>query len=388
MTHRKTRRILTAAAAVTVAALGLAGCSSTSGESSSSDPIRFGVSGPLTGDQAQYGEDWQEGFELAIEQINADGGVNGRQVEIDFQDSQGEAAQATTIAQKFVADESILAVLGDFSSATSMVASPIYQDGGLVQLGITNSHPDFTDTGDYIFSPSVTQENDARTLENGARELGDKQAVFYLNTDWGSTAFEIYQDEADTNGDDIVFSTAVDETSTDFRTQLIQARDAGADVITLITYYQTSSLIVQQAKTTGLEDTPVVAVGSNYSSEFLDLAGDDAEGVQIPTTFFSGSSNEDVVAYVEAFNEKFGHDPNLFSTVAYDGLKQLAWAVENSDGTREGIRDALADGTDIPSVVYGGFSYNDERRIDDPTYTWIEVSDGAFIESTLLGNNS
>lgn len=299
MTHRKTRRILTAAAAVTVAALGLAGCSSTSGESSSSDRIRFGVSGPLTGDQAQYGEDWQEGFELAIEQINADGGVNGRQVEIDFQDSQGEAAQATTIAQKFVADESILAVLGDFSSATSMVASPIYQDGGLVQLGITNSHPDFTDTGDYIFSPSVTQENDARTLENGARELGDKQAVFYLNTDWGSTAFEIYQDEADTNGDDIVFSTAVDETSTDFRTQLIQARDAGADVITLITYYQTSSLIVQQAKTTGLEDTPVVAVGSNYSSEFLDLAGDDAEGVQIPTTFFSGSSNEDVVAYVD-----------------------------------------------------------------------------------------
>ena len=86
------------------------------------DTVTFGVSGPLTGDQAQYGKDWEAGFELALEELNAEGDVT---YAIDFQDSQGQAAQATNIAQKFVSDDRISAVMGDFSSATSMVASPV-----------------------------------------------------------------------------------------------------------------------------------------------------------------------------------------------------------------------------------------------------------------------
>ena len=133
-------RTLAAAAALTATALVAAGCASSSGGSTDADstePIVFGVSGPLTGNQAEYGENWQEGFAIALDEINGAGGINGREVQIDFQDSQGEASQATTIAQRFVSDDSVLAVMGDFSSATSMVASPIYQRAGLLQLGIT-----------------------------------------------------------------------------------------------------------------------------------------------------------------------------------------------------------------------------------------------------------
>lgn len=363
----------------------LSGCA-TAGTSTpaegSSEPIVIGVSGPLTGNQAEYGKNWQDGFELALEEINDGGGVDGRPIEIDFQDSQGEASQATTIAQRFVSDPSVLAVMGDFSSATSMVASPLYQRGGLLQLGITNSHPDFTKTGDFIFSPSVTQEVEGRYIEDSAHAVGEKIAVFYLNTDWGNTAFAVFQDQADENGDEIVYSTPVEEASTDFKPQLVQARDAGADVAVFYTYYATTALLVQQAQQVGFTDVPFLAVGSNYSQQFLDLAQDAGEGVYVDTYFYSGSDDPQVEAFVTAFEDKYGTAPNLFNAFAYDGLKQLAWAAENAETLdRTGIRDALRDGEDIPSVIYGEASYNDERRIDDPRFLWLQVQDGAFVEA-------
>src|SRR5271154_7348044 len=87
-------------------------------------PVVVGVSGPLTGQYAQYGADWQRGFDLALDEINAGGGIGGRKLAYQFEDSQGDARQAVVIAQKFVADPRIVVELGDFSSAASMAASP------------------------------------------------------------------------------------------------------------------------------------------------------------------------------------------------------------------------------------------------------------------------
>ncbi|WP_129336370.1 ABC transporter substrate-binding protein [Cellulomonas endophytica] len=376
------------AAVLAAATLVLASCASDAGSdgggsapAGAAETVTFGVSGPLTGDQAQYGEDWQRGFDLAMEEINAG---DGPDVAVDFQDSQGEASQATSIAQRFVSDEDVLAVMGDFSSATSMVASPIYQRSGLLQLGITNSHPEFTDTGDFVFSPSITQEVEGRVLQDGVAATAGSVAVFYLNTDWGNAAFEVFADQAEANGTDIVYSTPVEESSTDFRPQLVSARDSGAESLAFLTYYNTTALLVQQAAGAGLGDTPKIAVGSNYSSEFLDLAGDAATGTFVETAFFPGSSDPEVQRFVAAFEERHGVQPNQFAAFAYDGLKQLYWAYGESDGTREGLRDALRDGEDIPSVIFGPFSYNADRRIDDPTFTWLEVQDGAFVETDAL----
>lgn len=378
---RRATRFLPAAVTA-AAALALTSCAAgtSAGGGDDAGPIVFGVSGPLSGDQAQYGEDWQRGFDLALEEISSSGELD-REVQVDFQDSQGEASQATAIAQRFVSDEDVLAVMGDFSSATSMVASPIFQRSGLLQLGITNSHPEFTDTGDWIFSPAITQEVEGRYLQDGVAALGDSVAVFYLNTDWGNAAFEVFEDQAAANGTEIAYSTPVEEASTDFRPQLLSARDSGAETMAFLTYYNTTALLVQQAQGTGMGDLPMVAVGSNYSSEFLELSGEAAEDVYVETAFFPGSSDPEVQEFVTAFEEMHGIAPNQFAAFAYDGLMQLAWAYENSDGTREGIRDALRDGSDIPSVIFGPFSYNDERRIDDPTFTWLQVEDGAFVES-------
>lgn len=379
-------RALSALAALSLSAIALTACagSSTGGEIADDAPIVFGVSGPKTGNQAEYGENWADGFEVALDEINAAGGIQGHPVEIDFQDSQGEASQATTIAQRFVSDESVLGVMGDFSSATSMVASPLYQRGGLVQLGITNSHPDFTETGDFIFATSVTQEVEGREVATKAGELGDRIAVIYLNNDWGTTAFDIIEEQIAADGNELVYSTAVEETSTDFRPQLLAARDAGADAIVYYTYYASTALLAQQADQAGL-DIPEIAVSSNYAPEFLELGGDAVEDIYLNTVFFPGSNDPEVQAFVDAFTEKWGYAPNSFAAYAYDGLHQLAWAAENAETLdRQGLRDALDAGVDIPSVIFGDSEFNDERRIDDPGFTWIQVQDGEFVETDDL----
>src|ERR1700735_3251724 len=152
----------------------------------SSEPITLGVSGPLTGPNAQYGTQWKQGFDLALDEIHAAGGINGRKLAYTFEDSQRDPRQSVAIAQKFVSDPKIVMELGDFSSPASMAASPIYQRAGLVQFGFTNSHPDFTKSGDFMWSPSVSQA-DAQPLiaDLAAKEGLHHVAVLYQNTDWG-----------------------------------------------------------------------------------------------------------------------------------------------------------------------------------------------------------
>ena len=128
------------------------------------DPVVLGVSGPLTGPNAQYGAQWKQGFDLALEEFGGTVGPDKRPLVYQFEDSQSDPRQSVAIAQKFVADPRIVMELGDFSSPASMAASPIYQRAGLVQFGFTNSHPDFTKGGDYMWSNSTTQKDDAPGL--------------------------------------------------------------------------------------------------------------------------------------------------------------------------------------------------------------------------------
>src|SRR3984957_10793734 len=122
-------------------------------EAAGGEPVTIGVSGPLTGQNAQYGAQWKRGFDLALDQVNAKG-VKGRPLQYVFEDSQADPRQSVAIAQKFVSDPKIVVEVGDFSSTASMAASSIYQRAGLVQFGFTNSHPNFTKGGDFMWSNS------------------------------------------------------------------------------------------------------------------------------------------------------------------------------------------------------------------------------------------
>ncbi|MGH2535750.1 MAG: ABC transporter substrate-binding protein [Thermomicrobiales bacterium] len=345
---------------------------------SAQETVRFGVSGPFSGNNAEYGRIWQKAMDLAVEEINGAGGVQGRQVELQYEDTQSDPKQSVPVAQKFVNDDSILAELGDFASPASMAASPIYERGGLVQFGFTNSHPDFTKGGEFMFSTTLSQEQDAAFLAQTAFErLGQKQAVLYRNTDWGKVTSDLYVAKIEELDGEIVTIDNYLETERDFRSILAKVRDAEPEVLVFIAYYTDGALLVQQAQDVGIE-AGIVANGACYSPQFLELGGEATEGVLLTTLFFPEDPRPEVQQFVTAYREKYDETADSFAALAYDGVKILAWAAGEGDFERDGIREALANATEIPSVVHGSFTFNEDRRVEGAAMVPLVVQDGAF----------
>ncbi len=152
------------------------------------------MSGPLTGPNAQYGAQWKKGFDLALEEVNAKGGVKGRPLQYVFEDSQADPRQTVAIAQKFVGDPKIVVEVGDFSSTASMAASPIYQRAELVQFGFTNRIPNFTKGGDFIWSNASVRRTSSRGGENAVSiSASSGSPSFYLNTDGPPKSEALYR---------------------------------------------------------------------------------------------------------------------------------------------------------------------------------------------------
>ena len=362
------RRILLAAAA-TLPAL----------RSFAAEPITAGVSGPLTGPNAQYGAQWKRGFDLALDQINGAGGVKGRPVQYVFEDSQSDPRQSVAVAQKLVADPRIVIELGDFASPASMAASPIYQRAKLVQFGFTNSHPDFTKGGDHMWSNSTNQAEEQPHLAEFAAKLGFKRpALLHLNTDWGRTAKDAFLKAAPGLGMEVVSVEGYLSAEQDFRPTLVRARDAKPDGLVLLSYYADGALICRQARDTGLS-LPILAGTSNYSPKFIELGGAGVEGVYVMSTFFPGDPRPEVQAFVAAYRQKYDQEPDSFSAGAYDTMKLFAALCDRYGATREGMQAGLLDIKDVPSVIYGKVTFDPTtRRVQGANYRLLLVAGAAF----------
>jgi branched-chain amino acid transport system substrate-binding protein len=350
----------------------------TAAAQASGEPVTIGVSGPLTGPSAQYGAQWKKGFDLALEEINKTG-VQGRPLQYVFEDSQADPRQTVAIAQKFVSDPKIVVEVGDFSSTASMAASPIYQRAGLVQFGFTNSHPNFTKGGDYIWSNSVSQADEQPRLAKYAADLGLKKlAVLYLNTDWGRASQNIFGEAAKNLGMEVVASEGYQPDEKDFRSTLVRVRDAKPDGIVLISYYADGALVTRQIRTVGLT-TPIVASGSIYSPKFIELAGDAGNGVFTESNFFPGDSHPEVQAFVTKFRDKYHEEPDDFNAVAYDTMILLAAVIDKYGPDRKAIHDGLADIKEVPSVIYGKATFDPQtRRVAGARAVYLVVKDGQF----------
>jgi branched-chain amino acid transport system substrate-binding protein len=345
------------------------------------EPIYIGVSGPLTGQNAQYGAQWKKGFDLALEEVNGAGGINGRQLQYIFEDSQSDPKQSVAVAQKFINDPRIVIELGDFASPASMAASSIYERAGLVQFGFTNSHPDFTKGGEYMWSNSISQADNAPILADYVvTELGLKKiAVLHLNTDWGRTTTDLFVQAVEERGGAVVAQEGYVAEEKDFRSTLTRVRDAQPDSIVLISYYADGALITQQVRSTGIE-LPIVASGSVYSPKFIELAGEAANGVYTNANFFPSEPRAEVQKFVQSFQAKYNEEPDSFAAGAYDTIILVAEVIRQYGAERKAIRDGLAAIKDVPSVIYGKVQFDPEtRRISGPRNINLVVKDGQFV---------
>ncbi|MGV8976729.1 MAG: ABC transporter substrate-binding protein [Cellulomonas sp.] len=375
--HRSAALVAALATTVALTASACAGSSFAASGPSEAGTVYFGVSGPQTGQYAEYGRLWKQGFDLAIDKVNTDGGIDGKKVALKWEDSQSDPKQTVPIAQKFVADTSIIAELGDFASPASMAASATYQQAGLVQYGFTNSHPDFTQGGDHIWSPSLTQTF-LQTFNAGiVAKYAKKIAVVYQQTDWGKTAFDIFSKAVAAKGVEITYSSAFQPDATDLSPILIQARDSHPDAVVHLGYGPDGALVAKQLRDkVGFEGR---FFGGQNTPEFLSLAGSAAEGDIIPGAFIATNPDPAVQDFVTRFRTAYNAEPGDFNVYAYDAVIDLVAAAKHGGATRDGVQKGLEELDSLPSIQFGTFSFDKStRRPNGVSQLELVVTDGKF----------
>jgi branched-chain amino acid transport system substrate-binding protein len=336
---------------------------STTSAAADTSPVYFGLSAPLTGPLAEYGGFFKQGFGLALDEINTAGGVNGRNVELVWEDTQSDPKQSVPVAQKFVDDPRIIAELGDFSSTSSMAASPTYERAKMVQFGYTNSSPDFTKGGNYMFAPGVSQATSEVQQTDALAKYGPRVAVLYLNTSWGNTTYGVFKDEAAKLGLEVTYSASYLDSTTDFRPLLINARDSNPDVVYDIGYDNDASAILNQRSSVELKTKIFV---EQLTAAGIKLAGENAEGTTTTNSWFPTSPEPRVQSFSSAFKAKYGNLPGQFEVASYDALYQVVAAARKGGATREGVYNGLKNSTDLPSVQIGPFGFEADRRPKNP----------------------
>lgn len=318
---------LAATAALTVSLL--AGCGG-SGDSSST-AIKIGGIGPKTGSNAVYGTATLQGAELAVEEINAKGGL---QFELNFQDDEGDAEKATN-AYNTLQDWGMQIVYGCTTTNPCLaVASSTYADR-YFQLTPSASSTDVTSGKDNVFQICFTDPNQGTTAADYIAEhpeLGSKIAIIYNNGDAYSTGIATaFKEEATAKGLEVVSETTFPgDDNTDFSVQLGDAQSNGADLVFMPIYYTPASLILNQAKNMGYAPT---FFGCDGMDGILAVEGVDtslANGLVLMTAFNPWGTDELSANFTKTYEEKYGSTPNQFAADGYDCIYAIAAACEKA----------------------------------------------------------
>lgn len=346
------------------------------------EPIHVALSAPMTGNYAEYGQQFQRAIDLAVEWINAAGGVNGRPLAIVSGDSKGDPKEAAALAQKFTSDARIVAQIGDFTSTACMAAQPIYERAGMVQLSPTASHPQFAPGSPFSFGIVGTQAGEGPFMARYAVEkLGKKKiAVLYINNDWGVATKDYFVSAAKQLGAQIIAVESFFEADKDFTGVLTKLRGQKPDALYVPSMYNEGALISKQREKLGWNDVTVLGPGSLYSPKLLEIGGSAVNGLHTSAVFFPNDPRPEVQKFVKGFEAKYKATPNMFAAVAYDAANLLAATIKKAGVDRKAIRDELAKTKDFPGVT-GRIAFTAQRDVVKD-YRYLVIRDGQF---TIFG---
>lgn len=344
---RKFRSIAAMALCAALAAGSLTGCSGETKTSAGGDSvIKLGGLAPLTGNYAEYGKGFQIGFQMAIDEINAKGGVNGRKFEIDIKDTQGDAVVSANMATNFAEDESVMAILGDFTSGACKATAEIVDRYGIVQLSPTASAPDYANMSKYCFSIMGRQDVEAPYLAKYLlkKYLGaQKIAVIRVDSDWGLSCYDNFMKQAEKEGLDVtVEKYATGEK--DFSSLITKMRSINPDCLVVMDQGDSVASIFNQADAAGW-DIKHVALGPGTSEQLINQLST-PDNMIVTSPFFFDENDKRLSDWAKAFEEQAGFKPTIHPACAYDCVYLIADAVERiGDGeiTRDAIQQALAE---------------------------------------------
>jgi len=346
-------------------------------QGSSGDKVRIGVFMSTTGSTANFGISSVNGIKMAADEINAAGGINGKQVELLVQDDRSDASEAATIVTKFVTQDQVHAVIGEVASSRSIAAAPIAQNAKIPMLTPSSTNPEVTKKGDFIFrSCFIDPYQGAAIAQFAAKTLGAKTAAIMVDrkNDY-STGLEKVIDQTFTKfGGKIVATQSYQEGDQDFNAQLTSLKGSNPEVIFVPGYYNDVGLIAKQARDKGIT-VPLIG-GDGWDSEQLYKIGGTALNGSYFTNHYSPfDTAPNVVKFVNDYKKRYNSTPDALAATAYDAANIMFDAIKRSKSlSGTDIRDALAATNAFPGVT-GTVTFNQNRDAVKPI-VMIEIKDG------------
>ncbi|HET6448652.1 MAG TPA: ABC transporter substrate-binding protein [Conexibacter sp.] len=377
------RYVLLAVAAV--AALALSACGggdkggsggSTASSGDSGGTIKLGFDATLTGDFASYGLMIRDGANLAIEQLNADGGVDGKQLEMSSQDDQGQPSNGVTNTQKLCDDKDVRAVLGWSFSSVALAAVPVLTQCRLPAIGSATTSPRLSGISPYFFRNTLTDAAQGVQMGAHAADLGFRNvAVLNGEDDFGVGTSDSFIKGFQDAGGTIAYRAGFQPGTTDFQTQIAKVKAANADALYIGGFYSDAARIAKQARAAGY-DGQLLSTDGALAPDLIRLGGDAVDGMLLYSTFVPGIPTPKVQDFVKAFDAKYGEKPTSAAALGYDAVFVIKQAIEAGGDSREGIAKALAN-SDWDGIT--GVNAFDDKHDRVAKILFIKVAGGDFV---------
>lgn len=362
-------------------ALFLVGCNKSSAPSGGGggDVIKVGEYASLTGKEAAFGQSSHDGTTLAVDDLNAAGGVLGKKVELITEDDQSQAGQPATDVRKLISDDGVVAVLGEVASSRSLEAAPICQENHIPMISPSSTNPKVTQVGDYIFRVCFIDPFQGTVMANFATKtlhLKTAAVLTDVTSDYSMGLAEFFKKQFVVNGGTIVADQKYSGGDKDFSAQLTAIKAANPDGIFIPGYYTEVGLIAIQARQLGIA-VPLFGGDGWESSTLVSIGGQALEGTYFSTHFTPQDTNAIAQKFVTEYEAKYNQTPDAMGALGYDSMMILADAMKRA-GTTDGpaVRDALAATKDFPGVT-GNITIDADRNASKPAVI-LEIKNGQY----------
>ncbi|MSU23710.1 MAG: ABC transporter substrate-binding protein [Opitutus sp.] len=309
----------------------------------------------MTGKEAAFGQSAHKGIVMAVEEINAKGGILGRPVVIVLQDNQSRAGESATIAKKLVSRDKVAVVLSGAISSNCNEAGPICQNAKVPFIATTATDASVTEAGSYIFRNCFVDEFQGAVMAKFARENLKLRRVALLTSASAIASVslsKIYRKSFTALGGEIPVEQKYSEGDKDFRAQLTAIKASGADGLFVPAYYTEAALVCRQARDLGL-NFPIYGTDGWEAPELIEIGGKAVEGTYYSTHYTSENTSPEVAEFVKKFRAHFsGEIPDSMAPLAYDAALIAAAAITRA-GTTDGpkVRAEIAATRDFPGIT-------------------------------------
>ncbi len=336
----------------------LAGCGSKAAApdqaAKTGDTIKLGFLGALTGSVANYGIPGQKGMKMAIDELNAKGGILGKKVEGIYEDNKGDNSEIANITTKYITKDKVVALVGDPCTGLTKVAADIAQKNKIVILSAGATSSGVVEIGDYVFRNTLLDAVAAPAVvdwminKKGWKNLA---VITSMNNAYSTGLTPIFKNAIADKGGKIVLEDSINDSETDFTAQVTKLKNAKADALVFTGYYTEAALIMNEAKKKNLD---IVLVGGDglYGQDLVKLGG---AAVQEKVIFYAGFSTDqpspETAKFLEAYRGIYKEEPDMFSAQYYDAVMILAKAMETTKSTDPSVfKTEIAKLKDYPGV--------------------------------------